>query len=1080
MNIDTIVERIVYEVSYIVEDIVKPLQLIYFAVDGVAPRAKLNQQRARRFKSAKEQMKELEHSKQPSSSVFDSNCITPGTEFMAKVSQGLQKFIENKLKTHDLWRNLKVIFSGSEVPGEGEHKLISYLRELREKSLLKPNTKICIYGADADMIMLALATHEPFTIILREAVEIYKGPKHERHDSNNWEKPPETPHTPAVHKKKRKMQYIRINLLREYLFNEFAADAEHHRAMEGEEDELDWGDGNVSDGSNNGRRHQKKGHNKKHGDQNKVEHLDMERLMDDFVFMTFFIGNDFLPHLPGLDIGDNAFDIIFDAYKTVYSSDPGYLLEEGKFDYHRLELLFTLIGNSENVLFEEKNIQTEVQEHRHQLKQARAGASSPSTNYEAATPRPYYHETGYEVNESTKSSYGGTSSFGQSENVSTKSDYSVPQFSAPPFIHHHDGEYFRRLYYQTKFGIPVEGDLLSNELMRTIVKEYLAGLEWCQAYYSRGCVSWNWFYPYHYGPFLSEMKNLAALGSEIVFQLSKPLQPFQQLLACLPPYSGTLLPTPYRNLMTSPDSRLRDFYPDDFELDMNGKKREYEAVVLLPFIDIHLLLEETRDLPSRLNPEEQKRNTFGEILFYSLGDQSTVNKQNFAPNFSPNKCFEAKLLPGTADEILPDYPNLYHFGRQDKHVQGKTMYFSYGKHNSDGEGYSHRGRGGGRGRGRGGGGGSIKAEHHRHNSEDGLPPLRNPGPSAADILSEENEDDLLGEGIVDSGKYNNGGGYSNGPRREWRGGRGRGNTPSSAGGKYYSHKKNYNKNEQGFFPMPGNVNVPVLSQVETVPIPAASSHSFPHGFAPPSHESTPSHPPLPPRSHPGTPHLTKELLLASQQEAASKFDLRLLLDTNSDAFLQALAYQIRQQAPYFTPFPEYASLNNNGNTDGPSTIFSVTLSLSEYFLARQRADGGAFDATAAVNELKTFVSTELKGPILEFRGKFIPKIRVLHQNEVAVVFEDFGQLQAVEMTLFEQFIVKTVPTTAQPPAFTRRIILGRVEDMTQLTTFNRWLEEEIGKYAEMFPIFSSSLVELSGRDEFSVNMRVKLKEFSER
>jgi len=78
--------------------LVQPRKVLYLAVDGVAPRAKMNQQRSRRFRSAKEAEvtaseiiargggKELENQKR-----FDSNCITPGTDFMLKLSLAMQK-----------------------------------------------------------------------------------------------------------------------------------------------------------------------------------------------------------------------------------------------------------------------------------------------------------------------------------------------------------------------------------------------------------------------------------------------------------------------------------------------------------------------------------------------------------------------------------------------------------------------------------------------------------------------------------------------------------------------------------------------------------------------------------------------------------------------------------------------------------------------------------------------------------------------------------------------------------------------------------------------------------------------------
>ena len=78
--------------------LVRPSKVLYLAVDGVAPRAKMNQQRSRRFRSAKEaeimtseliaqgKCNEVEGRKR-----FDSNCITPGTDFMLKLSVAMQK-----------------------------------------------------------------------------------------------------------------------------------------------------------------------------------------------------------------------------------------------------------------------------------------------------------------------------------------------------------------------------------------------------------------------------------------------------------------------------------------------------------------------------------------------------------------------------------------------------------------------------------------------------------------------------------------------------------------------------------------------------------------------------------------------------------------------------------------------------------------------------------------------------------------------------------------------------------------------------------------------------------------------------
>lgn len=56
-------------------------------------------------------------------------------------------------------------------------------------------------------------------------------------------------------------------------------------------------------------------------------------------------------------------------------------------------------------------------------------------------------------------------------------------------------------------------------------------------------------------------------------------------MAVLPAASKSLLPAAYRDLMTSATSDLIDYYPEDFQTDLNGKQHEWEAVVLIPFID---------------------------------------------------------------------------------------------------------------------------------------------------------------------------------------------------------------------------------------------------------------------------------------------------------------------------------------------------------------------------------------------------------------------------------------------------------------------------------------------------------------
>lgn len=133
-------------------------------------------------------------------------------------------------------------------------------------------------------------------------------------------------------------------------------------------------------------------------------------------------------------------------------------------------------------------------------------------------------------------------------------------------------------------------------------------------------ISWGWFFPYHYGPMLSDLIGLPQMFAEIKFELGTPLLPFEQLMGCLPPASSALVPKPYRFLMTAPQSPIIGFYPQDFEVDMNGKKNPWEGVNILPFIDVQLLKGTISKHcpPKTLSPVEQRRNAIGNVYLYTF------------------------------------------------------------------------------------------------------------------------------------------------------------------------------------------------------------------------------------------------------------------------------------------------------------------------------------------------------------------------------------------------------------------------------------------------------------------------------
>lgn len=97
---------------------------------------------------------------------------------MARLSAQIQYFINKKISEDSNWRDVQVVLSGHDVPGEGEHKIMEYIRLSRAQPDYNPNVRHCLYGLDADLIMLGLLSHDPHFCLLREEVKF--GPSSRR------------------------------------------------------------------------------------------------------------------------------------------------------------------------------------------------------------------------------------------------------------------------------------------------------------------------------------------------------------------------------------------------------------------------------------------------------------------------------------------------------------------------------------------------------------------------------------------------------------------------------------------------------------------------------------------------------------------------------------------------------------------------------------------------------------------------------------------------------------------------------------------------------------------------------------
>ncbi|KAJ5562965.1 hypothetical protein N7461_001726 [Penicillium sp. DV-2018c] len=623
---------------------IKPKKLFYMAVDGVAPRAKMNQQRARRFRTALDAENAKEKAIQqglemPKEDAFDSNCITPGTEFMQKLTKQLKYFINKKISEDTDWQGVEIVLSGHEVPGEGEHKIMEYIRCSKAQPDYESNVRHCLYGLDADLIMLGLLSHDPHFCLLREEVtfgrQVSKKPKELEHQN---------------------FYLLHLSVVREYLELEFQELKEE--GVLGFE-------------------------------------FDMERVIDDFILMAFFVGNDFLPNLPNLHINEGALALMFKLYKEVLPKMGGYINEQGVINVQRLGMLVTALSSVEYRFFEAENsdaqwlkskqnadLDSASQEKPKELTLTasqkdllktikkyvlnRPGKAAEPLDLPPTLPardRTFIEHLADDLRLSWSSidnengdrfirlSFPPSQDDSEDEEEDEEASVAVQRIirkyekakvqemtaeeAEKAAREKYDAKFlaWKDNYYRTKFGWGLD----NKEEMRKLARNYVQGLQWVLFYYYRGIASWPWFFEYHYAPMISDVND--GLDADMNFKLGQPFRPFDQLMGVLPDRSKKIVPTAYWDLMTSPESPIYDFYPRDFDLDMNGKKMEWEAVVKIPFIDEKRLLAALKTKENQLTADEKARNTFGACLKFTYS--SDVNF----------------VYPSSMPGVFPDLPN---------------------------------------------------------------------------------------------------------------------------------------------------------------------------------------------------------------------------------------------------------------------------------------------------------------------------------------------------------------------------------------------------------------------------------------
>lgn len=548
-----IIAEVVRYTKYLICEVVRPQKVTYIALDGPAPRAKMVQQRSRRYKGYYEKMLFAEEKKKPKYNLDGANTnssklewdrsanISPGTMFMEKLSNALIVVMKAKgFSEHQ--SKMEVYLSNSNVPGEGEHKFLDIIRGMRKKKTTE-NLKVYLYGKDADLFVLAISTHKTHVHVIRE------------------------------------MQLATPDLRKLYEDKEF----------------FDINIDNMASAFNHDLTRTFKGHSF-----NKVH------ILNDYLFLTFLVGNDFVISLPFMKIRNDGLKILMAIYHDIKLNHVGYLVNydmdaaaDSPLSSPTINIPFFIeligeIAKKEDHLMKEQQI--EMNKHmKGYVSPWRAKGEVELTPFEIFTSRFTHLEVCNPDHPQFKDYFADFQ----------KIDYSK------------DYEEWKEAYYNFYLGISKVDPAEYLDKRMSIVRNYLESIMFNLKYYFKGCPAWQWHYKYRIAPLISDVKYALETGivnpNELVFEQGAPYTPFQQLMLILPPQMNFLVPKVLQPIMTDDKFLCTQFYPTEFKIDVTtGIKFEYSEAIL-PEIDEDVLVTIVKEQEEKLSEEEKRRNTIQKV-----------------------------------------------------------------------------------------------------------------------------------------------------------------------------------------------------------------------------------------------------------------------------------------------------------------------------------------------------------------------------------------------------------------------------------------------------------------------------------
>lgn len=477
-------DSIIEYIEYLIKE-ANPRRLVYLAVDGVAPLAKIKQQRIRRFGNSHNYKHEIYRKYNIEFNDSWSNIvITPGTDFMIKLHNEIIKHFSDKT----IKRKYKLIYSPYLVSGEGEHKILQHIKNNKYKN------SIVIYGLDADLIFLSLASHVNKIYLMREKNQI----------SDN---------------KSEDLNYVNIDLVRQYICDDFANEYNKYT----------------------------------------MSHINND-FVNDYIFVCFFLGNDFLPHLPSIDIDIHGLEILLNSYMDTFKKLGEHVIND-KINYDFLIEFLGILSSKEEDFFK-YSLPEHMKGHSH--KKCRESEK---------------HKIDIWNIENLKNmTIDDTIRLGQGKTQDWK---------------------YR--YYNYYFGIEEYYDISVDE----ICENYMEGISWMVKYYFDKCPSWRWQYKYTHAPFISDVLSYVKRHKKnISFVSDKSVNIYSQLLSVIPPSYSHILPKEIQYLNSSYKSPIIDMYPSCYKIDMINKTKLYKCVPLIPYLDIDRI---EKNIPKNLQVTENNQ-----------------------------------------------------------------------------------------------------------------------------------------------------------------------------------------------------------------------------------------------------------------------------------------------------------------------------------------------------------------------------------------------------------------------------------------------------------------------------------------